>query len=178
MHAYSGSAEDRIKKYLIVTRPNLCYHRSNQKEGGIRMKKRHLGMTLSGLAILLTMLLLLWYAHTVQTIRLDSKLTGSVAYSYGGVCFEEPLTPEQLAVAVRIMDGQKLAPERVTGIPNCPFSHDVAIILGERRFLMACDDCPSMKDSNTGRYFVIDEADCQALKEIFALHGGSFPCIK
>lgn len=177
MHTFSGSAEAGIKKYLMVTRPNLCYHRSNQKEGNIRMKKRYLGMALMGFAILLTMLLLLWYAHTVQTIRLDSELTGSVVYSYGGVCFEEPLTQEQLSVAVQIINGQKLAPERVTGTPNCPFTYDVAIILGGRRFLMACDDCPLMKDSDTGRYFVIDEADCQALKEIFTIHGGSFPCI-
>lgn len=138
------------------------------------MKKSYLLLVIP---VLLTALLFIMYARSFQTVRLGSNVTGKVVYDYGGVSFEEPLTKKQLAAAVEIIDGQKMSPESITGIPSCPFSEDVAIILGGRRFLLACDHCATMQDGETKRYFKISESELQTLYEIFAAHGGTFPCI-
>lgn len=127
--------------------------------------------------VLLAALLLILYARSFQTVRLGSNMTGIVTYCYGGITFEEPLTQEQLTAVLQIIDGKKMSPQSITGIPNCPFSEDIAIILGERRFLLACDTCDIMQDGETKRYFEISESERQTLEAIFTAHGGTFPCI-
>lgn len=138
------------------------------------MKKRYL---LLFIPVILAALLLILYAQTFPMVRLESDITGAVVYRYGDISFEEPLSQEQIMEVVQIINGRRLAPQSLTGLPSCPFSENVAVILGERRFLMAGDDCAVLQDGETGRYFEISNTDRQALEAIFATHGGTFPCI-
>lgn len=127
--------------------------------------------------VLLAAAVLILYALSFQTVRLGRDITGTAVYRYGGVSFEEPLTGEQLRAAVQIINGKKMSPQSITGIPSCPFSEDVAIILGGRSFLLACDDCAVMQDGETKRYLKITEEERRTLEAIFTTRGGSFPCI-
>ena len=135
------------------------------------MKKRLVPL----LSVLL--ILLACSACASQKVTLSAEATGAVVYRHNGVAFEEALTVEQLEAVIDIVDGKKLPPETVTGVPNCYFTENIAIVLDGRRFLLACDSCAMLKDSQTQRYISLSETECQTLHEIFAVHGGTFPCI-
>ncbi len=138
------------------------------------MKKRYM---LLWIPVAATALLLLLYALSFQKVRLEAGCAGAIVYRYDGVSFEEPLTREETAAAAQIIGGKKLAPQGMTGIPSCGFSVDVAIVLGERRFLIARDTCCIMQDGETQRFFELSQEERRILDEIFAAHGGIFPCI-
>lgn len=138
------------------------------------MKKSYLLLLIP---VLLVASVLILYALSFQTVRLGRNVTGTAVYRYEGISFEEPLTGEQLTAAVQIINGKKMSPQSITGIPSCPFSEDVAIILGGRAFLLACDDCAVLQDGETKRYFTITEEERRTLEAIFTDCGGSFPCI-
>ena len=138
------------------------------------MKKLYIPVAV---AAVLAAVLLMMYALSFQTVRLEKPASGSVVYHSGTAALEQPLTNEQAEAAAKIFDGKRLPPETLSGTPSCGFSQDIAIILNGRRFLLAQDSCAIVRDGDTGRYFSIPEAQRQTLEAIFAACGGSFPCL-
>ena len=138
------------------------------------MKKLYIPVTV---AAVLAAVLLMMYALSFKTVRLEKPVSGSVVYHDGTTVFKQPLTNEQAEAAAKIFDSKRLPPETLSGTPSCGFSQDVAIILNGRSFLLARDTCAIVCDGDTGRYFSITDAQRQTLEAIFATCGGSFPCL-
>jgi hypothetical protein len=127
--------------------------------------------------LLLTAALLVIYALSFQRVRLEPDSSGRVIYSCNGISFDKPLSGAQMAQVRQIIDGKKMAPQGITGVPSCPFSENIALVLGERRFYLACDTCGILQDGETKRYFKISDAERRTLEEIFDAYGGRFPCM-
>lgn len=109
------------------------------------------------------------------SVRIEAG--GTVTYSYGGVSFSEELTEAEVRSAASVLDGKPIDNGVTDGIPSCPFRSDIAIILGGRMLLLACDDCGTVWDERTGGYIHISEAEREILEKLFTSRGGTFPCI-
>ena len=128
------------------------------------------------LCVLLTAILLMSLTGC-STIRIKSNAVGKVVYHYNGVSFEDDLTAEELAAAIKILNGKEQKMSLFSGIPSCSFNPDVAIIIDGTRYALACDKCGTLQNCSNLCYIDVSETERQVLEEIFTSRGGKFPCI-
>lgn len=84
--------------------------------------------------------------------------------------------PQDEADRVRSILNHKTYYDPLT-ILSCGFDENVSFRIGSKTYCMACDDCDSVMELPTNRYFDIGEEGRAEIVEIFEKYGGRFPCI-
>lgn len=128
------------------------------------------------LACFLLIILLVCASTGCSAVSLDDDAAGVVTYAFKDVRFTEALSAEEISAVIEVLDG-KTVESGIFGNPSCGFNYDIAIIIGGRRFCLACDKCGTVQDYRTMGYIHISDAEREVLEEIFTSRGGSFPCI-
>lgn len=110
-------------------------------------------------------------------VLLSPNAEGKVIYNYDGISFEDDLTDEEVQAVVQVLEGKERDTGFLQGIPSCGFDTEIAIIIGGRKFALACDGCGTVQDLGALGYIHISGAEQDILEKIFTSRGGEFPCI-
>ena len=111
------------------------------------------------------------------TVRIKSNSTGKVVYHCNGISFEDDLTAEELAAVVGILNGKEQKMALFSGTPSCGFDPNIAIIINDTRYAIACDKCGTLQNCSNLCYIDVSDSERLILEEIFTSRGGKFPCI-
>lgn len=104
---------------------------------------------------------------------------GTVTYvnEHTGVSFSEPLTDEEMKQVADVLHGKIRKSMIFCGMPACGFDDNIAIVIGNTRYLLACDDCGTIVIDGSMDVIDISNDERDVLERIFTSRGGTFPCI-
>ena len=112
-----------------------------------------------------------------SAVRIKGNPIGKVVYNCNGISFEDDLTAEELVAVVEILNGKEQKIALFSGMPSCGFDPDIAIIINDTKYAIACDKCGTLQNCSNLRYIDISDSERLILEEIFTSRGGEFPCI-
>ena len=58
---------------------------------------------------------------------------------------------------------------------GCPFDENISIIFGDRIFAVSCDDCPTIKDVISKKYYRMSDEGREYIVSLFKKYVGYFP---
>lgn len=94
------------------------------------------------------------------------------------ITFEDELTEEEVAAVLQVLNNRRTIP--IAYMPACSWDWDVAIILGNTRYMLATDTCGTIFVGNErmpkGYFAIIDISDREQdiLERIFTSRGAEF----
>lgn len=114
---------------------------------------------------------------TNEVMRIDGK-KGEVQFEYVEIDntvikFKEELTKDELKIVVEMLNNKKLIYDQ----PSCGYDENIKLIIDDKEFLFALDNCPNIKFGKTNYILNISGKEREILNQIFFVRGGFFPAI-
>lgn len=106
-------------------------------------------------------------------VTVDEYVTVKLVYRYDYVDVETQLTQQESEKICDIFNGKVLLSDN----PSCGFDENISLIINNKVYSPACDDCCIVKDCSSGKYFNISRSERDTIEEIFVAYGGHFPCV-
>ena len=122
--------------------------------------------------VLITALLLVCTLLGCNNVTV-TKGTATISFVHNELNIYRILTDEEVDTIVRIFDGNKLFSDS----PECSFSEEISIKIGDSVYAIARDECPIVWDCKSGQYFRISDEQRAEIIAIFGKYGGYFPCL-
>ncbi len=113
------------------------------------------------------------YYLVPHTIHVGIGNGARVLFNPYGEKIDVTISEDMAADLVEAIDGKILAFDN--GEPSCGFDDKVAIIVDGKRFLVACDGCPTLKYHN--RYIELSEEEMKTVHRVMEDFGAYFPCV-
>jgi len=110
-------------------------------------------------------------------INTDFATKVLLEYHYVGIDIAVEITEESDIQTLRqILNGRSFWDN-----PACGFTTDISITMANDNksivFCPACDGCPLLLISNTGKYIRTSDEDRTQLNEVLGKYGITFPCV-
>lgn len=83
----------------------------------------------------------------------------------------EKLTDEEADQVIPILNGHLSYDDS----PSCGFDDNIALIVGNKRFCVARDNCATIRCN--GKYFNITKSQIKVIRDVMRNHGAFFPCV-
>ncbi|MBE6665408.1 MAG: hypothetical protein E7603_04170 [Ruminococcaceae bacterium] len=105
-------------------------------------------------------------------VDISDSTTAELRFIHGDKNIETEMSAEDLSVVTEILNGKVLYSENL----SCGFSKDIAVVIDNQTFCLACDDCATIYLLEEDKYFNISEEENAKLKQMLTLYGFDFPC--
>ena len=105
-------------------------------------------------------------------VNVSKEAEAYVVFKYDDIKdIYEQLTVEETQQVTEILDGNVAYYDS----PAHGFDDNIGFIIGNKRFSVACDGCPTIKYGD--KFFLIDESQIEIIHRIMIRHGAFFPCV-
>ena len=94
-------------------------------------------------------------------------------FRYGDVDITEQLSNEDAEIVKQIFIGKRLFSDS----PSCGFGEDVAIIIDNKTYCIACDYCPLIYIAQENKYLKLSDDENETLRNLLCKYGFTFPCV-
>ena len=101
--------------------------------------------------------------------------TGEIiaVFQYDDIDIMEPLSDEDAETVRKIFNGKILSSES----PSCGFGEDVALVVGNNTYCIACDTCGVVYLAEKDKYFYLSDKENETLRTLLGEYGFVFPCL-
>ena len=132
--------------------------------------KRKLILVLCAVLLVLVCAIILW--------RCCHKQAKIVYYNpYTGVSFQEELSSEEAENVTKILHECISKDSALVSIASCGFSNRIYIAVNGTKYYLALDGCNCVLNRSALQYINISAEQRDYLDQLFALRGGTFPCV-
>ena len=94
-------------------------------------------------------------------------------FKYGDADITQTLSDEDSKTVKDIFKGKNLFSDS----PSCGFSKNVALIIGDDTYCIACDDCGIIYNVEEDKYFNLSNKENETLRNLLGEYGFTFPCV-
>ena len=132
--------------------------------------KRKLILILCAVLLILLCTIILWRCSHKQAI---------IAYynPYTGVSFQEELSAEEAENVTTMFRQSIFRSSPLFSTASCGFSDQIYISLYGIKYYPALDGCSRVLNKSALQYIGISKEQRDYLDQLFASHGGTFPCV-
>ena len=95
-----------------------------------------------------------------------------VVFQYGSKDIYEKVSDSEAQQVTQILNAHITFDDPV---PSCGFDDNIALIIGDKRFCIARDNCPTVRYN--GKYFNVSQKQIDTLRNIMRSYGAYFPCV-
>lgn len=106
-------------------------------------------------------------------VNVDRKDSAIARYIYKDKNIEVVISAEDMSVIAEILDGKSID---VFALPACGFDENVAVIINNKTFCIACDECGTVYFKERNGYIILDEDENEELRCILSGYGFEWPC--
>jgi len=106
-------------------------------------------------------------------VDIDKDELGIARYIYNDMSIETEISSEDMIVIAEILDGKYID---VFVLPACGFDENIAIVVGNKTFCIACDECGTIYFKESNGYIDLDCDENDKLRSILAGYGFEWPC--
>ena len=107
------------------------------------------------------------------TVNVNKNNIGTARYIYGEKNIETKISDEDMKEIVDILDGKHLS----LMLPACGFDENVAIVINNKTFCIACDACGSIYYKERKGYIKLNDDENEKIRSILENYGFSWPCV-
>ena len=94
-------------------------------------------------------------------------------FRYGDVDITQSITHEDSEAVKKMFNKKNLYSDS----PSCGFSENVALIIGDDTYCIACDNCGIIYSVNEDKYFNLSDQENETLRKLLGEYGFTFPCV-
>ena len=106
-------------------------------------------------------------------VDISDSTTAELRFIHGDKNIEIEMSADDFRIITEIFKGKVL----FSDVPSCGFSKDIAVLIDNQTFCLACDDCGLVYLSEKDRYFDLSEEEHNKVREILTSYGFHFPCV-
>ena len=94
-------------------------------------------------------------------------------FQYGDTDIRKTMYEEDSETVRKIFHGKALSSREA----SCGFSENVALIIDDNTYCIACDSCGTVYHVEEDKYFHLNDKETETLHNLLKEYGFSFPCI-
>jgi hypothetical protein len=106
-------------------------------------------------------------------VDISDSTTAELRFIHGDKNIETEMSADDFRIITEIFKGKVL----FSDVPSCGFSKDIAVLIDNQTFCLACDDCGLVYLSEKDKYFDLSEEENKKVREILTSYGFHFPCV-
>ena len=110
-------------------------------------------------------------------VSVDQSAIVKVNFNYEDIQIEKMLSDNDSRTIIELLNDKQLHSKKYMGELSCGFTKDIAFIVGNEYFDIACDGCGYIFYESNEKYIELDENEIQLLHSIIEKYGGFFPCV-
>lgn len=109
-------------------------------------------------------------------VRVNKNETATARYIYGDKNITAEISTEDTKDIAEILNGKRLS---IFDLPSCGFNENIAVVIGNKTFCIACDDCATMfyKDKVKKGYINLEADENEKIRTILEDYGFAWPCV-
>lgn len=107
-------------------------------------------------------------------VRIGSNEIGTARYIYGDKNISTEISKEDMNTIVEILKGKHIS---IFDLPSCGFDENVAIVIDNKTFCIACDDCGIVYYKEHGGYISLNDEENEKIRLILESYGFEWPCV-
>ena len=130
-------------------------------------------MKKKGLAIISIVVLVILMTVNFSTVILIGNKSVTAKYIYGDKNIITELSDEDAKSVKKILNGEHIS---VFALPACGFDENVAVLINNKTFCIACDVCGTVYFKERNGYIILDEDENEELRRILSGYGFEWPC--
>lgn len=112
-------------------------------------------------------------AFNFFVVNVDRKDSAIARYIYKDKNIEVVISAEDMSVIAEILDGKSID---VFALPACGFDENVAVIINNKTFCIACDECGAVYLKERNGYISLESDENEQLRNILHDYGFEWPC--
>ncbi len=121
--------------------------------------------------VLLVVLMIFSFSSCSKVKVVNEEMVA--VFHLGDVDITEQLSDADAETIKQIFNGKSLFSDS----PSCGFGEEVAIIVGNKTYCIACDYCPLIYIVQEDKYFELSDDENETLRNLLYEYGFTFPCI-
>ncbi len=94
-------------------------------------------------------------------------------FKYGDADIKKQLSEKDAQTVIDIFDGKGM----FSDAPSCSFTEDVALIINENTYCVACDTCGKIYNTKEDKYFSLSDKENETIRNLLNEYGFTFPCV-
>lgn len=109
-------------------------------------------------------------------VKVNNRDTAIARYVYADKNITAEISTEDMKDIAEILDGKRLS---IFDLPSCGFDENVAVVIGNKTFCIACDDCATIfyKDKVIKGYINLETDENKKIRTILESYGFVWPCV-
>lgn len=108
------------------------------------------------------------------TVNVNKNDVGTARYIYGEKNIETEISPEDMAVIADIFNKKSI---NILEMPSCGFDENIAVVIGNKTFCVACDKCGTVYFKERKGYLLLNDNENEQLRKILSDYGFEWPCV-
>lgn len=108
-----------------------------------------------------------------STVIIIGKENVTARYIYGDKNITTELLEEDATLVAEILNGKYVS---FFDLPSCGFDENVSVVINEKTFCIACDECGTVYFKERNGYISLDDSENKQLREILSDYGFEWPC--
>ena len=120
--------------------------------------------------LLLTVSMIFSFASCSKVEVADGEMVA--VFRYADVDITKPVAHEDSETIREIFNKKNLYADSL----SCGFSENVALIIGNDTYCIACDDCGIIYSIKEDKYFNLSDKENETLRTLLGEYGFTFPC--
>ena len=109
-------------------------------------------------------------------VRVNNRDTAIARYIYADKSITAEISEEDTKDIAEILDGKHIS---LFDLPSCGFDENVAVVIGNKTFCIACDDCATIfyKDKVIKGYINLEADENEKIRTVLENCGFAWPCV-
>lgn len=107
-------------------------------------------------------------------VRISSKEIGTARYIYRDKNISTEISRDDMNTIVGILNGKHIDP---LILPACGFDENVAVVIDNKTFCMACDNCGNVYYKERNGYISLSDDENKKIRSILENYVFSWPCV-
>lgn len=108
-----------------------------------------------------------------STVIIIGKENVTARYIYGDKNITTELLEEDATLVAEILNGKYVS---FFDLPSCGFDENVSVVIDEKTFCIACDECGTVYFKERNGYISLDDSENKQLREILSDYDFEWPC--
>ncbi len=109
-------------------------------------------------------------------VRVNNSDTATARYIYNDKNITAKISTEDMKNIAEILNGKHIS---LFDLPSCGFNENIAVVIGNKTFCIACDDCATIfyKDKVKKGYINLEADENEKIRTILEDYGFAWPCV-
>lgn len=100
-----------------------------------------------------------------------------LVFKHNDIVIEKELIDEERKQLINIINNRKYISKFFMGELSCGFSENIALLINDEMYEIACDNCPYILVKSKDKYLEFNDNEKKIIEDIFEKYGGYFPCV-